>query len=352
MRVLLFLVLSASVSAQTGAVSGAVLDAEGSPLPGASVYLSGTTRGDATDLEGAFDIPAIEAGAYRLVVSMLGFETDVQDITVDSTDLEVAIVLEAEPLDLGVVEVEAERDGRWERRFRQFRHALIGESSRADSTRIVNPEVLSFRSRWGTLHATAAAPLVIENRALGYRLVYDLHVFEGGATSIRYDGDERFHALEAASDLEAERWESARLEAYRGSLRHLLRALLAGTAEDDGFSFALVWEDPWGARPTFRSSARGIMHLEEDGWGTLRVRDRLDVTYTEPEDPAYLESDWFSERRRRPNGEQRSSLYVERGRARIDPQGTPVDPFAVSVSGYLGFERLADRVPEDYGPAR
>ena len=43
---------------------------------------------------------------------------------------------------------------------------------------------------------------------------------------------------------------------------------------------------------------------------------------------------------------------MEGASARIDPQGTPEDPFAVWTSGYLGFERLADEVPDDYVPAR
>ncbi|MEL6615836.1 MAG: hypothetical protein AAFQ43_08865, partial [Bacteroidota bacterium] len=76
---------------------------------------------------------------------------------------------------------------------------------------------------------------------------------------------------------------------------------------------------------------------------------RLEVTYGEPEDPAYPRSAWFREPRQRPARLQRSALHVG-GRARIDPQGTPEDPFAVSASGYLAFERLADRVPEDYAP--
>jgi hypothetical protein len=89
--------------------------------------------------------------------------------------------------------------------------------------------------------------------------------------------------------------------------------------------------------------------VDEDGWGTLRVRGRLEVTYTEPEDPAYLDHPWFRDRRSRPAEVQRSAVHVRRS-ARFDPQGTPEDPFSVSTSGYLGFERLADRVPEDYDP--
>ena len=91
------------------------------------------------------------------------------------------------------------------------------------------------------------------------------------------------------------------------------------------------------------------MRVDDDGWGTLRIRGRLDVTYREPEDPAYLDSDWFNDRRSRPSSVQVSGLHVRRS-ARFDPQGTPEDPFSISTSGYLGFERLADRVPEDYTP--
>ena len=87
------------------------------------------------------------------------------------------------------------------------------------------------------------------------------------------------------------------------------------------------------------------------GWGTLRVSGRLEVVYSgEAEEPAYLTSDWFRERRVRPDAAQRSALRARRGRARIDPQGALEDPTDVSVTGYLAFERLADRVPAEYVP--
>ncbi|WP_412069712.1 carboxypeptidase-like regulatory domain-containing protein [Rubrivirga sp. IMCC43871] len=344
--------LAPTVGAQTGVLVGTVRDADGTPLPGASVVLTGTARGAAVSAEGRFRIERLAPGAYRVVASMVGYTSAVEPVRVAASDTaHVALTLAATVAALGGAVVEAERDERWARRLRQFLRALVGESGNADSTRLLNPEVLDFTSSWGTLSATAAAPLVFENRALGYRLTYLLTDFEGGASSVRYDGEESFEELAPTSPEEAARWAAARERAYRGSLSHLLRSLLAGTAEAEGFALALVRQDAWGARPSFRASAGWVMAVDADGWGTLRIRDQLEVVYDgEPEEPAYLRSAWFREPRSRPDPVQRSSLFVDRGRARIDPRGVPEDPFAVSVSGHLAFERLADRVPHGYMP--
>ena len=349
---LLFLVVGVAASAQPASVSGVVRDAGGAALPGASVYLSGTTYGDAADAEGRFEIAGVPPGGYRLVGSLVGYAPNAREMRLAAgaqatLDLELAVSTAA----LATVRVEASRDRAWEKRLARFSKSLLGESANAAQSAILNPEVLDFRVRWGTLHATAAAPLVIENRALGYRLVYDLYAFRASSRRVSYDGDERFEALEPASTEEAARWAAARERAYRGSLRHLLRSLLDERATEEGYTLTVVRDDPfgylsgWPPRP-----AHSVMRADTAGWGTLRVRGRMDVVFAEPEEPAYLESDWFRDGRFRPDGVQRSSLRVDRGRARIDPQGTPDDPFAVSTSGYMGFERLADLVPADFTP--
>ncbi len=335
-------------------LQGFVRAATGGPLPGASVYLSGTTYGDAADARGRYRIGPVPSGAYQLVVSMVGYETETRDVVpAENPFVRVDVRLREATAALGGLQVEAERDRRWERHLARFTRALVGESSNAARVRLLNPEALRFRLRWGTLRAEADAPLVFENRALGYRLTYDLRAFAASASRVSYDGGERFEMLEPASDEEAARQAEARERAYRGSLRHLLRALLQDRVEEEGFSLRLVRDDRsgFGSRwPSTPASARRVMRVDSAGWGTLRVRGRLEITYREPEDPAYLQSDWFRERRSRPDPVQRSALVVERGRARVDPQGTPEDPFAITTSGYLAFERLADLVPEDYAP--
>ncbi len=76
--------------AQTKTITGTVIDEEGIPLIGASVFLKGDASiGAATDLDGKFSLDIPEEGAV-LVVSFIGFSE--QEIAVeDQTDLSVTL---------------------------------------------------------------------------------------------------------------------------------------------------------------------------------------------------------------------------------------------------------------------
>lgn len=69
---LFFTVLKAN--AQTGTVSGKVLDETGQGLPGASVVVKGTTRSTATDGKGNYQISGLQNGNTILVASYVGYE--------------------------------------------------------------------------------------------------------------------------------------------------------------------------------------------------------------------------------------------------------------------------------------
>ena len=64
---------AAIVSAQN--ITGKVLDAQGKPLPGASVYWAETSVGVATDLEGSFSLYRVK-GNNALVATFLGYTND------------------------------------------------------------------------------------------------------------------------------------------------------------------------------------------------------------------------------------------------------------------------------------
>ncbi len=81
----LFCVLA--VQAQTGAVRGVVADASGT-LPGAAVMikeLPGT--GEATDVQGRFELQTISPGSYTLVASYIGYQTLEMPVTVKNGKL-------------------------------------------------------------------------------------------------------------------------------------------------------------------------------------------------------------------------------------------------------------------------
>jgi len=78
------------------ATTGTIIDADGIPIPGATVIISGTSEGTTTDFDGNFSISA-ESGAV-LEFSSIGFET--QMVTVSGqTNLTVALQDSATQLD-------------------------------------------------------------------------------------------------------------------------------------------------------------------------------------------------------------------------------------------------------------
>ena len=60
----------------TGKIAGKVFDAETrEPLPGANVVVDGTFMGDATDIEGDYQVINLSPGNYTVVVTMMGYGT-------------------------------------------------------------------------------------------------------------------------------------------------------------------------------------------------------------------------------------------------------------------------------------
>jgi TonB-dependent SusC/RagA subfamily outer membrane receptor len=100
---LLLLFLFAGVTAQgqnvTGKVSAA---ADGSPLPGVSVLIKGTSAGTTTDAAGQFSLPVTDAENSILVFSFIGFAT--QEVAVQRrTNIDIALAEDATALSEVVV---------------------------------------------------------------------------------------------------------------------------------------------------------------------------------------------------------------------------------------------------------
>ena len=79
--VLLLLVTSmaplTAIAQTDGKIAGRVVDAEtGEPLPGANVFLEGTTLGTAASVDGSYTIFGIPAGTYNVIASFVGYATE------------------------------------------------------------------------------------------------------------------------------------------------------------------------------------------------------------------------------------------------------------------------------------
>lgn len=99
-----------SAFSQTGSVVGEVVDEQGAPLIGANVFIDGMSLGAASDINGRFSIDRVPYGAYSLTVSMVGFETANQPISVGAPQTTIApITLYEEVLQSDEVVVIANR---------------------------------------------------------------------------------------------------------------------------------------------------------------------------------------------------------------------------------------------------
>ena len=108
----------------TSAISGVVKDSAGGVIPGASVVVTSNATGTkfeaVTNTTGAFNVPALSAGAYTVTVSLQGFKTAViTDVrvqpgiptTVNAT-LEVGGVAETVTVTGASAELDQHADGR------------------------------------------------------------------------------------------------------------------------------------------------------------------------------------------------------------------------------------------------
>ena len=71
------------LNAQVGTIQGIITDSEsGTTLPGANVFLEGTTKGTITDVDGFFILNGVPVGEHKVVISFLGFESKIIDVNV------------------------------------------------------------------------------------------------------------------------------------------------------------------------------------------------------------------------------------------------------------------------------
>ncbi|MFC4872278.1 TonB-dependent receptor [Negadavirga shengliensis] len=110
---IVLLLFSSQAIAQTGAIKGVITDAHThETIIGANVLIEGTTQGDATDLDGSFEIRQVQPGKYTLLVSFISYKTvKLEDVHVQE-DMVTAInlSLEEDADELGEVVVTAARE--------------------------------------------------------------------------------------------------------------------------------------------------------------------------------------------------------------------------------------------------
>ncbi|MBP0903187.1 TonB-dependent receptor [Mariniflexile gromovii] len=74
-------------------ITGTVKDNSGVPVPGANVFIVGTTSGTTTDFDGNFNFISNESGVQKIQVSYLGYSTYQKAITLNGEKITLKVVL-------------------------------------------------------------------------------------------------------------------------------------------------------------------------------------------------------------------------------------------------------------------
>jgi hypothetical protein len=218
-------------------------DSTHKPIEGASVFLSNTSFGTVTDNKGNFKMSISRQGTYTFVVTSMGYATYSKMILINNNTGYITISLKPKINQLNDIVVtdqrikEAIEDG-WLKYGNFFLDNFIGTSKEARQCILKNRSVIKFvfSKTKNELTASANAPLIIENKALGYAIKYQLENFT-------YKYDSRYlsftgYALFSEMNGNVRKqfyWQQQRKELYKLSIMRFMRALYADKLVENNY---------------------------------------------------------------------------------------------------------------------
>jgi hypothetical protein len=228
--------------AQSGVISGIVTNSESKrPIPRASIFLSNSSVGSATSEDGKYTLSNIRPGQYTLVVTVLGYETYNKTVLIGREPIKLDIGMASKPLRLREVVISSAAD--WKKNYEWFRKDFIGVDDNAKSCIVQNPHILNlvYNRTKQTLEASGDEFLVVDNKALGYRVKFLLKGFKSDKISniIFREGQQLFEDLPGSAE-QKKKWHQKREEAYYGSAMHFYRSLSASKLNEEGFTMYML----------------------------------------------------------------------------------------------------------------
>ncbi len=266
-------------------VTGRILNqADTKPVANASVFLSNTSIGNKTNSDGAFTLQNVKPGKYDLIISIIGFETYRQSITVNSSNITLpGILILPKAILLNEVKIKPKNDPNRDRNYEWFKDEFLGTSVLADECKILNPEILDLDYDESTLTLTASTTdfLEIENDALGYKIKYLLtnFILDNGPSAkfhLDYEGSVSFEEMKG-SLAQQRRWKKSRQEVYEGSPMHFLRSVY-NSSEEESYDATVLplffregfWVQRLAKYPNPQRPADSLIHVKINFFKKLR----------------------------------------------------------------------------------
>ncbi|PKL88997.1 MAG: hypothetical protein CVV23_07440 [Ignavibacteriae bacterium HGW-Ignavibacteriae-2] len=364
--------VSAQKNISNGVISGKVYDgATGDPIPNVNIFISGTTIGTSSDLSGIFKLSDIPFETVSLVVSCIGYKPEyrTQHFTKEKTK-EIIFKMTPVTYDLPSVSVVGREDKKWQENFKLFQKEFLGENYNSQYSRIINPYDLElYKTYDGTLIAKSKKPLIIENSALGYKIIYTLQEFSSKYPITKFNGVTFFENLFSENESVRDEWNRQRVRTYLSSLQYFIKslssvykelnknALYLSSADDEdesmtinqkylakyGFEVRGTEYPPYIINNRSRSYPLNTNSILKEGIS----ENELVVDFNN-----YLLVQWIPDKIDLSESfklsEQKSFILLETGRAFMDAISGSVDEASIKTFGDFSKKRIADLMPLDY----
>lgn len=238
--------LALYAAAQTH-ISGSVTDSAGkAPLINVSLYIANTTIGTETNSKGLYEFSNLPVGNYQIIVSFIGYGTQVVEVNGTSGDHIINIVLNSKVTELKEVTI---GPNSWQENLTRFKMEFIGTDN-TQECKLLNDSILNLHFNNNRLTANTDDFLDIENRLLGYKLRFLVKDFWADYTTrqCHYLGSVIFGELHGTKK-EEKAWAKNRLAVYNASFRHFLVSTSKNQTTNDQFIMAKMTRKPNPERP-------------------------------------------------------------------------------------------------------
>ncbi len=226
------------IAAQQTIRGRVVDDSLGTPIAAASVFVNNTSKGTVTDSHGQFILTDVPSGKHELIISSIGYATNVFPFTNGQLPLQLKIELHVRVREMQAVVVEPSVEEGWDKWGKMFTSNFLGTTPNALQCRIKNTGDIKFRhyKKSNRVIAYADKPIEIENNALGYDISYQLEEFEVNFRegSTFYVGYPLYKDRNEGKSIKP-KWQKKREACWKGSIMHFMYSLYNDQLAEEGF---------------------------------------------------------------------------------------------------------------------
>jgi hypothetical protein len=271
----LLLFIAGAASAQRSITGKVVNESTQEPIPGSSVFISNTSFGTVTRKDGSFELLDIPSGKYELIISSVGYGTVAHSFTSDQLPMRMKVELQQKVRELANVTVEPSVEEGWDRWGQVFMDNFVGQTPNAKNCKIKNEKSIRFRyfKKTNRLVAYSDDPIILENKALGYIVKYQLEDFEVNyKTHVTFfAGYPLFEDMNKSKKGVPRRWERSRDKAYYGSMMHFMRSVYANTLAEEGYDVKRMVRTPNYEKERVRKIYRAVAPAIATKGSTTRI---------------------------------------------------------------------------------